>query len=300
MHIKTNIEHSSVQIIVLAICPLLMVVSTINQAIFYMSGTILCLLVSQIFITIFNRFLNNNVKTMLTALISALIVTASMILVKEYTNKVMPETSYFIIFSTVILNAEFVYFRNKAVMRHYFFSILKIIFIYALLGFVYATIKEFTSFGTLFDYRLLNFDGFKFCSTMMFDLVLLALLCAVFDYVVRIIDKVHETKSMVYQKYVKIIRDQKAFQYDRLRREKLLANEIEINRLSRADAEKLRQKVAENESIESVQEAVNDSEEIMVEPVEDGETVENKEEVAKPVEEKETKKRGKKGKKGGK
>ena len=161
MHIKTNIEHSSVQIIVLAICPLLMVVSTINQAIFYMSGTILCLLVSQIFITIFNRFLNNNVKTMLTALISALIVTASMILVKEYTNNVMPETSYFIIFSTVILNAEFVYFRNKAVMKHYFFSILKIIFIYALLGFVYVTIKEFTSFGTLFDYRLLNFDGFE-------------------------------------------------------------------------------------------------------------------------------------------
>ena len=299
MHIKTNIEHSSVQIIVLAMCPLLMVVSTINQAIFYMSGTILCLLVSQIFITIFNRFLSNNVKSMLTALISALIVTASMILVKEYTNKVMPETSYFIVFSTVILNAEFIYFRNKAVMKHYFFSILKIVFIYALLGFVYSAIKEFTAFGTLFDHRLLNFTGFKFCGTMIFNLVLLALLCAVFDYVVRIIDKVHETKSMVYQKYVKIIRDEKAFQYDRLRREKLLANEIEINRLSRSDAEKLKQKSAENEVIESVQEAVSDSEEVMVEPVEDGETAENNEET-QPAEEKETKKRGKKSKKGGK
>ena len=149
MHIKTNIEHSSVQIIILAICPLLLVVNTIYQALFFMAGTILCLIVSQIFILLFNKFLNNNVKTMLTALISALLVTAGMILVKEFTDKTLPESSYFIVFSTIILNAEFVYFRNKAVMKHYFFSILKILFIFAIIGFVYATIKEFMAFGTL-------------------------------------------------------------------------------------------------------------------------------------------------------
>ena len=299
MHIKTNIEHSSVQIIILAICPLLLVVSTIYQALFFMASTIVCLLVSQIFIFIFNRFLNNNVKTMLTALISALFVTAGMILVKEYTDKVLPETSYFVVFSTIILNAEFVYFRNKAVMKHYFFSILKIIFIFATIGFVYAVIKEFTALGTLFDYNLFKFNGFAFCRTMMFNLLLLALLCAVFDYVVRLIDKVYETKSMVYQKYVKIIRNEKAFQYDKLRRERVLANDIEVNKLSRSDAEKLKQKESENEAIESIQEAVAESEEVMVEPVEEGEALEEVKEEVK-TEEKSPKKSRKKSKKGGK
>lgn len=299
MHIKTNIEHSSVQIIVLAICPLLLVVNSINEALFYMSGTILCLILSQIFISIFNRFLSNNVKAMLTAIISALIVTVSMILVKDLTDKVMPETSYFIIFSTTILNAEFIYFRNKAVQKHYFFNILKIIFIFVLLGFVYALIKEFMAFGTLFDYTLLKFDGFEFCKTMMFNLLLLAILCAVFDYVVRLIDKVHETKNMVYQKYVKIIRNEKSFQYDKLRRERLLTNEIEVNRLSRTDAEKIKQKLSENEAIESIQDAVSDSSEEFVEPTED----ENEEEKENPKEIEEdvnSNKKSKKRKKGGK
>lgn len=298
MHIKTNIEHSTVQIIVLAFCPLLLVISSVNDALFFMSGTILCLLISQIVITLFNRYLSNNVKAMLTAIISALLVIVSTILVKDLTDKVLPETSYFIIFSTVILNAEFIYFRSKAVMKYYFFSILRMIFIYVLLGFVYAVIKEFMAYGTLFKMGLPNFLGFEFCRTIIFDLMLLASLCALFDYVVRVIDKARETQSMVYQKYVKIIRNEKTFQYDRLRREHLLTNEIEVNRLSKADAEKLKQKESENEAVESVQEAVAEGEEI-VEPTEessDDKTIADQEEQEKP----DKKKSGKKTKKGGK
>ena len=296
MHIKTNIEHSSVQIIVLALCPLLMVVSSMVDALFFMSGTILCLIVSQIFILVFNRYLTNNVKTMLTALISALIVVVSTILVKDMTDKVIPETSYFIIFSTTILNAEFVYFRNKAVTKHYFFSVFKISFIFALLFMTYAVIKEFMAFGTLMEKRFITFEGFKFCQTMIFNLMLLACLCALFDYVVRIIDKAYETEHMVYQKYVKIIRNEKSFQYDRLRRERLLANEIEINRLNKADSEKLKQKSSENEVIESVQEEiVNSEDEEIVEPTEASEETEKQENVEEPK----TKKRDKKKKRGG-
>ncbi len=297
MHIKTNIEHSSVQIIVLALCPLLLVVSSMIDALFFMCGTILCLFLSQIVILIFNRYLANNVKAMLTALISALVVVVSSILIKDMTDKVLPETSYFLIFSTTILNAEFIYFRNKAVTKHYFFSIFKISFIFTLLFMMYAVIKEFMAFGTLMEKQIFSFAGFEFCKTMIFNLLLMACLCALFDFVIRVIEKAYETKNMVYQKYVKIIRNEKAFQYDRLRRERLLANEIEINKLNKSDSEKLKQKSSENEAIESVrEEIVNSEEEEVTENIENNDDAENQEIKEEP----ETKKRGRKKKKGDK
>lgn len=262
MHIKTNIERSSVQIIVLAICPLLLVVSSVNDAILFVAGTVICLLISQIFLLLFNKYLSNNVKAMLTAIISSLLVIVASILIKDYTDKTLPETAYFIIFSTTVLSAEFIYFRNKALTRHYFFSIFKILFIFALLMFVYAVIKEFLAFGTIYGKQLFKYAGNSFCKTMIFNLLLLGLLCALFDYVVRMIDKKYETKNMVYQKYIKIIRDEKAFQYDRLRREKLLTNEIEINRVNKVDAEKIEQKESENEAITSVKEVISEESEI--------------------------------------
>ncbi len=275
MHIKTNIEHSSVQIIVLAICPLLMAVSSVDEAVFFVCGTAICLLVSQLFLMIFNKYLTNNVKAMLTAIISAMLVTVAIILVKENTDKVLPENSYFIIFSTTILSAEFIYFRNKATTKHYFMSILKILFIFALITGVYAVIKEFLAFGSIYGKQLFKFSGVEFCRLIIFDLILLASLCAIFDYVVRLIDRKKETKDMVYQKYVKIIRSEKAFQYDILRREKLLTNEIEVNKINKVDAEKLAQKQSENEAIESVKDAVTEESEI-VEPEEvEEEKIEN-------------------------
>lgn len=305
MHIKTNIEHSSVQIIVLAICPLLLVVSSVNDAVLFVCGTVLCLLVSQMFISVFNKYLTNNVKAMLTAIISALLVIVATILVKEKTDKVLPDNFYFVIFSTTILNAEFIYFNNRALTKHYFFSILKNLFIFALIVFLYSVIKEFLAFGTIYGKKLFAFSGVEFFETMIFNLLLLATLCAAFDYFVRKIDKAHETKSMVYQKYVKIIRDEKTFQYDKLRREKLLGNEIEVNRVNKEDAEKIAQKVSENEAIESVKEVVSEETEI-VEPKEENEKEEAvKEEVKNPevnveAEEKDDKKSKKKKKKGDK
>ena len=119
MHLKTNIEHSSVQIIVLAICPLLLAVSSINDALFFACGTILCLIISQLFLMIFNRYLANDIKALLTAIISAMIISVGSIAIKELTDKVLPDNAYLIIFSTTILNAEFIYFSNKAIKKHF-------------------------------------------------------------------------------------------------------------------------------------------------------------------------------------
>ena len=291
MHLKTNIEHSPVQIIVLAICPLLLAVSSLNDAILMASGTILCLVVSQLLLIIFNRYLNNDVKILITALISAMIVVILSIVVEEFTDRVLPDNSYLMVFSATILNAEFIYFNNKALTKHYFLNILKNLIIFSLILVVYSVFKEFMAFGSIYDKQLFEFSGFNFCKTIIFDLLWLASLCAISDYIVRYIDKKIETKNMIYQKYVKIIRAEKAFQYDKLRREKLLANEIEINRINKVDSEKIKQKQAENEVIESVSEVVAEEENI-VEPKEDDE-----ESVANETEEKVIKKAKKAGKK---
>ena len=300
MHIKTNIEHSPVQIIVLAICPLLLVVSSVNEAVFFVCGTIICLLISQLFLMMFNKYLNNNVKAMLTAIISAFLVIVSTILVKDFTQYQMPENAYFIIFSTTVISAEFIYFRNKAVTKHYLLYIFKIIFIFALLTFVYALIKEFLAFGTIYKKQLFKFAGAKFCKSMIFNLLLLATLCALFDYVVRSIDKKVETKNMVYQKYIKIIRNEKAFQYDRLRREKLLTNDIEVNRVNKEDAEKIAQKESENEAIESVKEVISEESEISEPQEPKEEKIENPEISVDSNVDEDNKKSKKKKKKGGK
>ncbi len=264
MHIKTNIEHSPVQIIVLAICPLLFAMTTVSEAIFFLCGTAACLIISQLFLMIFNRYLANDVKALLTAVISAMVVAVATIAVREYTDKVLPDNAYLIIFSTTILNAEFIYFSSKALKRHYFLNILKNLIIFSAIMVVYAVFKEFLSLGSVCDKQLFKFDGFSFCETIVFDLLWIAGLCALFDYTVRYIDKKRETKNMIYQKYVRIIRNEKAFQYDKLRREKLLANQIEVNRINKSDSEKIKQKVAENEAIESVQEVVSEEEVIEV------------------------------------
>ena len=292
MHIKTNIEHSPVQIIVLAICPLLFAMSTVNEAVFFLCGTIICLIISQLFLMIFNRYLTNDIKALLTAIISAMLIAVASMAVKEYTDKVLPDNSYLIIFSTTILNAEFIYFSSKALKRHYFLNILKNLIIFSAIMLVYSVFKEFLSFGKVCDKQLFKFDGFSFCQTIIFDLFWIAGLCALFDYTVRYIDKKRETKNMIYQKYVRIIRNEKAFQYDKLRREKLLANQIEVNRINKSDSEKIKQKEALNEAIDSVQEVVSEEEVIEVtgadaETVnpETGEKIEGETSTETPIEE---------------
>ena len=277
MHIKTNIEGSSVQIAVLAICPLITVINSVNDALFFVAMTVLCVILSQLFCLIFNKYLSKNIKTMLTAIISAFLVVIVEILAKEQMGKTLPANAFFVVFSATVLSLEFNYFKIKARTKFFMLSVLKSSLIFAVISFVFAIIKEFLSSGMIYGYSLFEFKGLEFFGGVVFSLILLGFLCFLFDMLVRWLEKEVEARNLVYQKYVKIIRDEKAFQYDKLRREKLLINEIEVNNINRADAEKLIAKESENESVESVKETIEDEEgEIVVPEEPDAETKEEK------------------------
>ena len=74
MHIKTNIEHNMVQIIVLAICPLILVVNTMTQGLFFIVSTILCFVLSSFLCGLLNKYFSRNVKIFVTAVLSSFII----------------------------------------------------------------------------------------------------------------------------------------------------------------------------------------------------------------------------------
>lgn len=292
MHIKTNIEPSSVQLAVLSICPLITVIGGVNQAVEFIVGTAICLFLSQLICWMFNRFLGNAVKVFACALTSAFVVVFGTFLLREKFSYVVDVNIYYIIFSSVILSSDFIYFRHKAAVNHTVVHFIRLIFTYSIILFVFAFVKEFLSEGTIFGVRYLKYNGIGFFATVASDFLVLGLLCAVFDTIFRWIDKQIENKSIKYQKYIKTIRDEKAFQYDSLRRQNLLVNDIEINNMNAKEAEKIIQKTSENETITSVEEVLNE------ETHDEAAELEAKEE--KEEKKNEKKKSKKSGKKGGK
>jgi len=206
------------------------------------------------------------------------LVVIATIVAKQNYNIVLNPNAYFIIFSTVVLSVEFYYFKGIALIKHFAFNNLKTMFLFALVSFVFAGIKEFLAFGKLYGKTIFSsFSGVEFFGSIVFSLILLAVLCFLFDIVVRIVEKKIKDRKLVYQKYVKIIRNEKAFQYDLLRREKLLANQVEVNRINRVEADKIIQKESENEAIESVKEVVTEESDIAVPEEKSDETDENNE-----------------------
>lgn len=258
MHIKTNVELSSVQLAILAVCPLITVVSGVSECLYFMAGTILCLLVSQLLCWLFNKYMGTAVKIFVCAITSSFVVVMGSFLMRKFFDITLAEDIYFVIFSSVVMSADFIYFRHKATTNHTVFNFLKAIFIFALVLFTFAFVKEFLAFGTMFDKQLFAYSGFGFFETIASDLLILGLLCFLYDILFRWVDKQVENKNIKYQKYIKTIRDEKSFQYDNLRRQKLLVNEIEINNMNAKEAEKIIQKNSENEAINSVQEVLND------------------------------------------
>jgi hypothetical protein len=156
------------------------------------------------------------------------------------------------------MSSDFIYFRHKAAVNHTVVHFIRLIFTYSIILFVFAFVKEFLSEGTIFGVRYLKYNGIGFFATVASDFLVLGLLCAVFDTIFRWIDKQIENKSIKYQKYIKTIRDEKAFQYDMLRRQKLLVNDIEVNNMTADQAEKIIQKGSENEAITSVEEVLSE------------------------------------------
>jgi len=253
MHIKTNIEHNIIQIVVLAVCPLLLVLNNLGQAFFFILTTSVCYIISAVFCKIFNKYLDRNLKIFVTAVLSTFVMTILSFILKEHTIMGLEATDdiYYSVLATICLCLDTYFIDSRSEMKLYMFKVLFDCGLFALITFVLTFFVEVLSFGTVFKLNLLpKYDGIEFFTSIIFKLVLLGLICVALDYVYRAyMDKKYE-KKIVYEKYVRKIRDEKYFQYDDLRKKKLLASKIEVNKVTEAELDEINQKLAENEKVE--------------------------------------------------
>lgn len=262
MHVKTNIEHNIVQVIVLAICPLLIVMQNIHQALFFVLTTIACYLISALVCYVFNKFLSRNLKIFVTALLSTFIIT----LINQYlkTNSFWKLSSndqcFFSVLSTIALCIDIYFIETKAVVKRILPKMLADSLLFAAIAFVYVFVIEFLGFGTIFGKSISKFAGNAFFSSITFKLIWLGIVAVIADALYRVYMKHITKKRLTYQKYVKKIRDEKEFQYDDLRRRKLLTSEVEIKKLTGEKLDEVAEKLAEN-TIEKEKESKEDLEE---------------------------------------
>ena len=261
MHIKTNIEHNIVQVAILAICPLLLVLNSVGQALFYILTTSICFFVSAMVCKFYSKQFSRNIKIFVTAVISTFVLTILNFTLNKHTilGIETPENSYYAVLSTICLCLDAYFIDNESETRNYLFTILFDIIVYAIFVMVFGIIVELLSSGTFFGLRILgSFQGDKFFETLPFKFVLLGVICVIGDYIYRIYQNKKNEKRIVLEKYVKKIRDEKFFQYDDLRKKKLLVSKIEIKNVNEAQAEEINQKLAENQSVETEEEKKED------------------------------------------
>ena len=126
MHIKSNIEHNVIQIVVLAICPLLMVINNLNQAFFYIISTSVCYFVSAIVCKIFSKYLDSSLKIFVTAVLSTFVMTFLNIVLKNHTIMSI-ETSddiYFSVLATICICLDTYFVDKKSETKLYIFKVL--------------------------------------------------------------------------------------------------------------------------------------------------------------------------------
>lgn len=255
MHIKTNIETSFIQIVVLALCPLLLMVNSCESALYYIVATAICFFCSVFICFVFNKFLSKTVKIFITAVFSTFVITIINFAIEKYgiLGLSVSDANYFAVLSTIILCIDNVYLETKALVGKFFLRNLRTIVVFAVYVMVYAVLKEFLAFGTLFNKQIIKtYFGVEFFKTLAFDFILLGVICVIGEIINRAVSKKINQKNMLYEKYVKKIRNEKKFQYDELRRKKLLTTPIEVNKIDDEDAQAIKEKENENEAIEVV------------------------------------------------
>lgn len=261
MHIKTNIEMSFIQIVILAICPLLLFVNNCGDAVYYIVATSVCFLLSAFVCFVFNKFLSKTIKIFITAVLSTFIITIFNYFAEKYgvLGLSISDENYFAILSTIVLSIDSIYLETKALVNNFLFKLIRTVFVFALFVMIYGVFKEFLAFGTLFDKQIIKtFFGYKFFESIAFDFVLLGCMCVVGEIINRVIVRKINRENMMYEKYVKKIRNEKKFQYDELRRKKLLTTPIETNKIGGDDAEIIKEKENENKVV--VQEEIEPKE----------------------------------------
>ncbi len=252
MHIKTNVEMSFIHVVVLAICPLLMLVSNADQALYFVLSASVCYLLSAFVCFVFNRHLSKSLKIFIVALLSSLLITIIDYAIENYgiLGLTVPATSIYAVISAIILSVDAVYLESKAVTKNFFFNLIRTAAVFILLGMVFAIVKEFLAYGSVFGKKLFKYNGYAFFETITFELLWLGILCFIAEYIHRIVRKKIDKKNIAYQKFVKKIRVEKVFQYDTLRRKKLLVSEINTNKIDGEKIEEIKEKESENELVE--------------------------------------------------
>ncbi len=251
MHIRVNIELSYIQIVMLAICPLFLIVNTVEYALYFAVATAICYLLSAFICYVFNKYLSNSVKIFITAILSTFIITMINFLIEEYAflNLTVSNNYYFVVISTIVLSTDTSYVETKALVDNYFVKVLRSALAFGLFLIGFAIIKEFLAFGTIYNKQLFKYSGFEFFETITFDFILLGIISAIAELVYRIILKKLNEKQIVYAKFKKKIRNEKKYQYDTLRRKKLLASDVQKNVISDDVAAEIIQKEKENEDV---------------------------------------------------
>lgn len=252
MHIKTNIETSFIQIVILAICPLLLFVNNCGDAVYYIAATTVCFLLSAFVCFVFNKFLSKTVKIFITAVLSTFIITIFNYFVEKYgiLGLTVSDENYFAVLSTIILSIDSIYLETKALVNNFLFKLIRTVLVFALFVMIYGLFKEFFAWGTLFNKQIIKtYFGYKFFESIAFDFILLGCMCVIGEIINRVIVRKINRENMMYEKYVKKIRNEKKFQYDELRRKKLLVTPVETNKIGGDDAELIKEKENENKVV---------------------------------------------------
>ena len=251
MHIKSNIEHNVIDVVILAICPLILVMQDAKSAVYYIAATAFCFIVSAIVCLALNKYLSRIMKVFITAVLSTFLITIFNYFIGEYDILWLTSSdkNYYAVLSAVVMSIDIYYIDNKAAVNHYFTRVMNSIFVFAIVTMLYIIVKEFLSFGTIFEFKPFKFEGFEFFKTITFSFIWMALLCAASSAAYRAINKYMQDKQMAYAKLLKQVKNERVFQYDSLRRQKLLTSEVEIKYIDDEEFETIRDKDNKNESL---------------------------------------------------
>lgn len=231
MHIRTNIETNVVHLAVLAMCPLLLFINTIVDALVFLVITTVCFLVSTMICSLLNQYLSKPIKIFVTAMISTVLVTILNFVLSKLNAYGLASNNayYFAVLSCAILCIEIYYINTKALVGNILIKIFLTVSAFASIIMIYSIPREIFGNGSFLTFKISGFEKIDFFSTMAFDLIWLGILCAVAELVYGVFVKWYNNRKISYQKLIKMVRNEREFQYDKLRRKKLLASSFEMN-----------------------------------------------------------------------
>lgn len=253
MHIRTNIELNIVHLATLAICPVMFFVTYAKDALCVFVMVFFAFLLSMLVCALFNKYLSSTVKVFVTAMVSCLVVTILNFLLDKYNILGLNANDmyYLAVLSTVVLSVDIYYIDTKAVVGRISTKIISAILFYFGILMVFSIFKEILGFGSIFGKVISNnFAGIEFFRGTIFSLIFLGIICAVVEAIYGYIRRKVYDKQMVYEKFVKKIRDEKMFQYDNLRRKKMLASPIDVRTIGNEEFKIIQEKSDVNETVE--------------------------------------------------